>query len=66
MNVKEFKKLLLLNRDLSNEFHSLTDSEKATIRGGYLFVRLHQTDQQIAKCVSRDQKLKEIVENGNY
>lgn len=66
MNATKFKSLLQLNRELSNTLYSLTDKEKATVKGGKVFTDLNRTDLEIANLVTTNATYRTIVEQGDY
>ena len=66
MNATKFKSLLQLNRELSNTLHTMSDEDKATIKGGKTFVELHKTDLQISSLTTQSTDLQAIVERGDY
>jgi hypothetical protein len=66
MDSEKFKKLLQLNRELSNTLETMSDVEKATVRGGKVFTQLHKSDLKIAKIASKNVVLNSIIELGNY
>lgn len=66
MTKVQFIKLLNDNRELSNTLESMTDAEKASIKGGATFRKVHQTDTKIAAQVGKNSRFYKIVENGTY
>lgn len=66
MTIKQFKTLLELNRDLSNQLEIMTPEQKASVKGGQVFRNVHKTDLRIADVTSQNPKLNAIVERGEY
>lgn len=66
MTKNQFIRLLNNNREFSNALESMTDAEKASIKGGATFRKVHQTDLKIAEQVGKNKVFSTIVENGTY
>ena len=66
MTVSQFKKLLERNKVYSNTLATMTDEEKASVKGGLTFRKVHQTDITISKMVGENKTLFDIVESGTY
>jgi hypothetical protein len=66
MGIIHFKALLQLNRELSNTLHTMSDAEKATTKGGKVFMNVHKTDIRIGHLVAKNATFQSIVEKGDY
>ncbi len=66
MTKKQFIELLNLNKECSNTLQTMTDTEKASIKGGATFRKVYQTDIKISELVSKNKAFNNIVESGTY